>query len=473
MGTACRWTAQPALLNAPPARSPGAAARPPVQAGFGISIAVLCILNGCYFKNADPRGSPPKSFPHWSVGLRLLIAPVIVFGPIMGCAIAGLAYGVATPDAIDEANTLRKGSSWVSGCLLPFFRDASPLAAAPAAALPALVAGLSALHFWRQRERRQGAGSAGQGRAGQGRAGQGRAGWLSCAPGLPRRRTFRSPTPRSPSLRTLCRPSWGWCPSCILLPMWRRSTCCAGSTAWPTCRRWRPRPAARCSAAPACSGSTPHCATLRGTRTHGCVGGRLARPQPFTVRGFLARARGPQWRRVCLGRGGGGGGGRQRREGRGPWGEVREGAAGRLSAACAACAAAEQYSPIAGARLRRPNFPPALAAPSGHPQPPFLPFPSLTAPARPPPLVLAPPRPCAALRCAGAHAAGAVPAAAAGHHLPGGVALPPAVLHQPPPLLPAPGKGWSAERGRSAWRRKECYAVCVGVHGAVGGFFDG
>ena len=42
---------------------------------------------------------------------------------------------------------------------------------------------------------------------------------------------------------------------------------------------------------------------------------------------------------------------------------------------------------------------------------------------------------------AGAHAAGAVPAAAAVHHLPSGVALPPRVLHQPQPPLPSPGGG--------------------------------
>lgn len=46
------------------------------QAGYGISIAVLCILMGCYFKNARNEMKPPRSFPGWSVGVRLLIAPV-------------------------------------------------------------------------------------------------------------------------------------------------------------------------------------------------------------------------------------------------------------------------------------------------------------------------------------------------------------------------------------------------------------
>ena len=48
----------------------------PCQAGYGISIAVLCILMGCYFKNARNEMKPPFSFPGWSVGVRLLIAPV-------------------------------------------------------------------------------------------------------------------------------------------------------------------------------------------------------------------------------------------------------------------------------------------------------------------------------------------------------------------------------------------------------------
>lgn len=46
------------------------------QAGYGISIAVLCLLMGCWFKNADERGKPPRSWPVWSVGVRLLILPV-------------------------------------------------------------------------------------------------------------------------------------------------------------------------------------------------------------------------------------------------------------------------------------------------------------------------------------------------------------------------------------------------------------
>lgn len=50
------------------------------QAGYGISIAVLCILSGCYFKNARNEMRPPRSFPLWSVGVRLLIAPVSGLG---------------------------------------------------------------------------------------------------------------------------------------------------------------------------------------------------------------------------------------------------------------------------------------------------------------------------------------------------------------------------------------------------------
>ncbi len=60
----CSRKAQPACLL------------PPVQAGYGISIAVLCILSGCYFKNARQEMKPPRAFPVWSIGVRLLIAPV-------------------------------------------------------------------------------------------------------------------------------------------------------------------------------------------------------------------------------------------------------------------------------------------------------------------------------------------------------------------------------------------------------------
>lgn len=38
---------------------------------------------------------------------------VIIFGPIMGIAIASLVYGVSTPDSLHTAEKLRKGSSWV------------------------------------------------------------------------------------------------------------------------------------------------------------------------------------------------------------------------------------------------------------------------------------------------------------------------------------------------------------------------
>ncbi|GAB4824024.1 hypothetical protein N2152v2_011070 [Parachlorella kessleri] len=82
------------------------------QAGFGISIAVLCILTGCWLKNADQRGKPPKSFPQLSIGVRLLIAPVIVFGPILGAVAAGLLFGVGSDQAITTGNRIRKGSSW-------------------------------------------------------------------------------------------------------------------------------------------------------------------------------------------------------------------------------------------------------------------------------------------------------------------------------------------------------------------------
>ena len=47
-----------------------------MQAGYGISIAVLCILSGCYFKNARNEMKPARAFPVWSIGVRLLIAPV-------------------------------------------------------------------------------------------------------------------------------------------------------------------------------------------------------------------------------------------------------------------------------------------------------------------------------------------------------------------------------------------------------------
>lgn len=66
------------------------------------------------FKNADERGKPPPAWPLWSVGVRLLIAPVIVFGPICGVAIAILYYVEATPSSIQTATRLREGSSWVS-----------------------------------------------------------------------------------------------------------------------------------------------------------------------------------------------------------------------------------------------------------------------------------------------------------------------------------------------------------------------
>ena len=65
-------------------------------------------------KNADQRGKPPKSFPQLSIGVRLLIAPVIVFGPILGAVAAGLLYGKATDEAITTGLRIRKGSSWVS-----------------------------------------------------------------------------------------------------------------------------------------------------------------------------------------------------------------------------------------------------------------------------------------------------------------------------------------------------------------------
>lgn len=83
------------------------------------------------FKNADAAALPPRQM-RWSVGIRLLIAPILTFGPILGTAIAVLVYGDGSRDALSTARQLRYASSWVSGRQ----RSAAPPAAAGREVLP-------------------------------------------------------------------------------------------------------------------------------------------------------------------------------------------------------------------------------------------------------------------------------------------------------------------------------------------------
>eukprot|EP00887_Chlorella_sp_A99_P003495 scaffold7.g3495.t1 len=88
-------------------------------AGFGIAVAVQTLVMGCWFKNADVASKPSRSWPTLSVGVRLLIAPIVAFGPILGIAITALIYGVATEDSITTALRLRLAASWgLFGCTL-------------------------------------------------------------------------------------------------------------------------------------------------------------------------------------------------------------------------------------------------------------------------------------------------------------------------------------------------------------------
>jgi hypothetical protein len=48
-----------------------------------------------------------------TVAVRLLIAPIVAFGPICGVAVAVLTYGSGTPADLATAATLRKAATWV------------------------------------------------------------------------------------------------------------------------------------------------------------------------------------------------------------------------------------------------------------------------------------------------------------------------------------------------------------------------
>ncbi|KAL4459072.1 hypothetical protein ABPG75_013937 [Micractinium tetrahymenae] len=78
------------------------------SAGYGVSLAVICLLLGCWWKNSD-AGARLRRL---SVGSRLLIAPIIIFGPISGAVLAGLIYGDGSPGVMSHATTLRVAVTW-------------------------------------------------------------------------------------------------------------------------------------------------------------------------------------------------------------------------------------------------------------------------------------------------------------------------------------------------------------------------
>lgn len=78
------------------------------SAGYGISLAVICLLHGCWWKNSE-AGSHLRRL---SVYTRLLIAPVIVLGPLCGVVLAGLIYGDGSPGVMQDADALRKAAGW-------------------------------------------------------------------------------------------------------------------------------------------------------------------------------------------------------------------------------------------------------------------------------------------------------------------------------------------------------------------------
>lgn len=92
------------------------------------------------FKNASEAAKP--SFAKGmtlSIAVRFIILPIIVFGPISGIAVASLAYGAKTPDALAIASTWREASTWgLWGAALLLF-------------LVILFGSVTMLHGWRTR----------------------------------------------------------------------------------------------------------------------------------------------------------------------------------------------------------------------------------------------------------------------------------------------------------------------------------
>ncbi len=78
------------------------------MAGFAICYVVLILAMGCWFKNGAPMQSMRRS-----IGVRWIILPIIVAGPIMGIAITVLRYAYPTPDHLETANQMREAALWV------------------------------------------------------------------------------------------------------------------------------------------------------------------------------------------------------------------------------------------------------------------------------------------------------------------------------------------------------------------------
>lgn len=61
------------------------------------------------WKNSD-AGARARQL---SLGSRLLIAPILLFGPVSGAVLAGLIYGDGSPGAMSHATRLRQAATWV------------------------------------------------------------------------------------------------------------------------------------------------------------------------------------------------------------------------------------------------------------------------------------------------------------------------------------------------------------------------
>ena len=75
-----------------------------------LSSACLTHLGTHRFKNADEGSKPtqPRPFPTLSIGVRLLIAPIIIFGPILVGAVRGLLAGLM----VGGARLMGAGACW-------------------------------------------------------------------------------------------------------------------------------------------------------------------------------------------------------------------------------------------------------------------------------------------------------------------------------------------------------------------------
>lgn len=84
-----------------------------MMAGFGISVAVLVLIMGVWYKNSAPTSRPPfANQVNFSVLIRWLILPIIVFGPILGICIVSLRYGVPTPSHLTSSKNIQEAATW-------------------------------------------------------------------------------------------------------------------------------------------------------------------------------------------------------------------------------------------------------------------------------------------------------------------------------------------------------------------------